>query len=251
MGRFSELAKEGIKNVWRDDYRSQDEYLKIIAESRQMDVLLLRMTDTFFVPNNEYLSNYFSGEIRDIVYDCYDYNGLCKWSNYLIIPIYNLADEIVAFCGFNPLLYAKAHEPGEGGQNYYQYSNKNIFQKGRYVYCPKGVQERAMVEQYVFVTDGVFDAISLVGAGFNAASLMGSNLTAEIIVQLKMMGNVFIVSDNDKAGLALQKRIKTAIPKAKAFTQGKTKDIDELLKSEYRSSVLAKLQKLKDGTAVV
>lgn len=251
MGRFSTIATEGIKSVWQNDYRSQQKYLEIIAEARQTDAELLRKVDAFFVPNNEYLSSYFGEEIREAAYNCYDYDGLCKWSNNLIIPIYNLADEIVAFGGFNPLLYTKAHEDGAQGENYYQYSSKSVFRKGSYLYSPRGMQKKAILEQYAFVTDGIFDTISLAGAGFNAVSLMSSSVTVEIAVQLKMIGNILIVNDNDKAGLALQKKIKAVVPGAKAFVQGMTKDIDELLNSGYRDVAIAQLTEARDRAVAV
>lgn len=247
LNSFNELVTEGIKRIWAIDSQSQTEYLKIIAKARNTSTDLLRKVDAFFVPNDNYMLEYFSDEIRNRNFDCYLDNGICKWSNSLVIPIYNIASEIVAFGGFNPILYAKSHEPDGEHCNYYLYSDKSLFHKGDYVYCPKGVQEKALEDGYIFVTDGIFDTISLYGVGCNAASLMSSSLTLEIVMQLRMYERVILVCDNDEAGLRLQEKALRLLPNAKVFRQGKTKDIDELLNSKYRSSVLSALFNCKDS----
>lgn len=251
LNDFSNLVLEGLQRIWEEDKQSQLNYLDIIAAARHTTPDLLRRVDAFFVPNDEYLKYYFSSDISDPSYDCYFDSGLCKWSNCLVIPIYNIANEVVAFGGFNPLLYAKSHEENGEHYNYYLYSDKTLFKKGDYIYCPKGIQEKALLDGYIFVTDGIFDTISLVGAGFNAASLMSSSLTSEIVVQLRMYDRVILVCDNDEAGLKLRTKALRMLPKATVFSQGRTKDIDELLNSEYRDDVIKSLMGAKNATFAI
>lgn len=250
MSGFNEIATEGINKIWHDDAESQMHYLGIIAQARGTQIESLVEADTFFVPNNSYLAAYFGNIIRDPAFDCYNLNGECKWSNYLVIPIYNVTGEIVAFGGFNPFLYAKSHESGANQESYYQYSSRALFKKGNYVYCENGIFERALTEGYLFVVDGIFDAISLTHAGFNAAGLMSSTVTQEILVQLRMVKRIILANDNDKAGLALKRKLSRYLKQLEVFPQGKTKDIDELLNSEYRDRTIEMLEAVKNSVVV-
>jgi DNA primase len=197
-----------------------------------------------FVPNDDYLALYCGDAIRNPELGCYDFDGNCIWNNNLIVPIFNVAGKIAGLGGFNPLNYVQAHETGDWSILYYQYSSKQIFKKGSYLYCPLDSYEKALTDGYIVVVDGLFDAISLREAGFNSAALMGSSLTNENVTLLRFVKHVILAADNDDAGLKLQRELGLRVKNLKLFRQKYQKDVDGLLKSEYREQAIRELRNL-------
>ncbi len=245
MTDFSQIMKDGIKSIWELDCEEQSSFLNVIAEIRGMkNPEILREIGGFFVPNEEYMALRFGSVIKGWSFDCYLDDDLCKWSNCFVLPIFDVGNAIVGLCGFNPFRYAEAKETGNKSIGYYYYSSGIVFKKGRHVYAQKNAIQRAIEDGYVMIVDGVFDAVSLTDAGFNAWALMGSSLTQEIIVLMRFVKRVILIADNDDAGIKLRETLKCRIRNLEIVTQDYSKDIDDVLKSEFRDSVVAQLRNL-------
>lgn len=243
------VFKPMITKIWQEDADTQLEFLRIICESRQMPVFDMKKYDMFFVPNNDYLKFYGGQGILDWALGCYDDDDDCIWNNCLIFPIKNVVGEIVGLGGFNPFRYAQAHETQSWDIYYYQYSSKSVFTKGNYLYYAGDSFDKALDDGYLIVVDGLFDAISLNEAGFNAAAMMGSSVTDAIVLQLRFIPNVIVARDNDAAGAKLANTLVAKLKNCVVFNQLENKDIDGALKSENRRIVKEKLEKLiKDVT---
>lgn len=243
-GDFNNLIKTGSRRAWSDDSESQQNFCKVIAQARGMQSVDFQKYGAFFLPNDDYLANYCGSAIRSPEYYCYTQNGECIWNNNLIFPIANAGGTIVGLGGFNPLHYIEAHEKNDWSIIYYQYSNKNLFQKGNYIYTPCCSFKEVLECGYICIVDGLFDAISLNEAGFCAGCLMGSSVTDEIVAQLRLIRKVIIIADNDDAGIKLQKTLLRRVPHSLIFRQGVDKDIDGALKSAKGAEIKMQLQSL-------
>lgn len=235
--------------VVREKYSTeQKEFLTIIAQARGMPVEWLDGVGAIFIPNNEFMLSVFGKEVLD--YDCY-VNGKCVWNNAMIFPIRDVNDSIVGFGGFFPFEYVDE----ESNSNYYLYSSQKAMRKGNYLYFPQKNLMDAVKDGYLIVVDGVFDAISLTAAGYNAASLMGSSPTQQIMMQLRFIKTVILVADNDDAGYGLYDKLHKHLKNVVLFKQGKTKDVDDLLKSEYAGWFKRRMDTLilecRDGALVL
>ncbi len=247
MEEFNQIIEKGIVEVWDSDCEVQSEFLHLIENVRGMGHGILKELRAFFVPNDAYLALRFGEGIKTPDFDCY-VGSLCKWNNCLVMPIRNAADNAVGLVGFNPFQYLKNRESNDWTTPYYKYSNAYLFPKGKHVFAPGGIA-KALEEGYVFVVDGIFDAISLWHRGFNAWALMDSSLTRERIVLLRSVKRVILVADNDDAGVKLYKQMRQKIRGVELIKQGKTKDIDELLKTDFAEKTVQKLRNLVSGSA--
>lgn len=237
------VYREGVSRIWQEDRSSQEEFLSIIAQVRGMQSFDFETIKAVFIPNDQYLLQYFDAEILDPQYGFYDYENRCFWNNCMIIPIYNVADKVVSVCGFNPFRYLQAKEEKDWSLNYYVYASSKSFRKGAFLFYLEGCYQRAFDDGYLFLTDGIFDTISLQLAGFNAAAMMGSSLTPEIMTMLKFIKRVLLVCDNDEAGYKVSEQLKKKHKNVTIVKQGKTKDIDELLKSDKRELCISELHR--------
>lgn len=244
MGSLDSLIKEGIRDIWETDGETQEKFLQVIADLRNISIDTLKGANAFFVPNDEYMARYCGQEIKELNYDCYLNDEICRWSNWLVIPIFDINGCVAGLGGFNPFLYLKAKEENDWTIAYYQYSSASLFKKGRYVYSPPGNYEKALEDGYIFVVDGLFDALSLWEAGFNACAMMDSAVTDEKVVLLRFVKRVILLADNDDAGVKLYRKLKQRVPGLELFKQGKTKDIDELLKTKFRDKTVKQLHEL-------
>lgn len=233
---FSEMAKVGIEKIYREDLKSQQTYIEPIAmDVRNMPSDIIYSSEGFYVPNDEYMINYFGVEIITPSYDCYNTNRTCKWLGYLVFPMYDLLDNIVGFVGFNPVNKLKTGEGEEfWGLNYYRHSSTTLVEKSKYIFMPKGTFQRARKDGYIIVTDGVFDMFHANQEGLNAGALLGSYVTEEILVQLRFIPIVYLAWDNDEAGYNLYKYMKERLPNLRAIRHNKGKDLDDLLKSPFK-----------------
>lgn len=233
----SKLLEEGFKRIWEEDRGSQVNFLTTIAtrvRGMKPDILF---DNCVFIPNNEYMIKFFGKEIRDADFDCY-YSGKCKWNNYLIFPIYDIVDNIVGLAGFQPVNKARNRD-GDYEAEAYRVSSSRVLDKRYHMFTLKGILKKGIKDGYIVLTDGNFDTISLVENGINACALLSSYLSEEQIAILKLIDKVYLAVDNDSAGLKLARWFKQAIPSGRLIKFNKFKDIDDLLKSEYRDTFLA------------
>lgn len=244
-----QIWTRGLTNIWNKHSNTQETFLKLIEEQRGMPGNVLKKYKAIFVPNDTYLANTMGVEIRQEHFGCYVLeSNLCYWTKNLVFPIYNVVDEIVGLVGFNPFTYLESKETGYKDSNYYSYSNKKVFSKGKYLFYTTGTYDRALADDYLFIVDGFFDAISLTEAGFHAAAFLSSSTSEELIMQLKFIKRIFLLVDNDKAGQSLYKRLRKHLNNLTIVKQGKTKDIDELLKSKYREETISQLHNIVKDT---
>lgn len=245
---FNKIIQAGIKNVWELDCKEQSNFLSIIAEVREMDVNALEGLGAFFVPNDDYLALRFGEIVREWEFDCY-YEDKCKWTGCLVLPVWGIGG-IKALAGFNPFQYVKNREQSNWSTPYYQYSSHHVFKKGRFVWAPPDKIEHAIVDGYVFIVDGLFDAISLNHAGFHAWALMDSSVTQERVTLMRFVKRVILIADNDSAGTKLYQQLSKRINQLELWKQDYSKDIDELLKSKYRNIAIKDLQEILCTTPI-
>lgn len=232
------LYRSGVQNAWSSDYEAQKYYTDIITELRGMKENPFKEINGIFIPNDSYMKHYFGEEIVNESYGCYDYDGRCNWNNCLLLPILNVADKIAGFVSFNPFKYLEAKETNDWSIYYYAYSSKNVFSKGNYLFTLDGVYKRAIEDGYLLLVDGVFDTINVTRAGFNAAGLLGSTLTPQIIMLLRFIKKIVLLMDNDDAGIQLYNNLKTVLPSVDVVKQSWGKDADDALKSDYREEYI-------------
>lgn len=239
---FGSVIASGIKKIYAEDFDSQLFYVKKICNAvRGIDHQVVFDVQGFFVPNDEYVKSYFPPEVVNREYGIYGDNGYCLWNNTLVLPVTNVAGEIVGLAGYNPFKHLEAQENPELLTNYYTYSMKSVFQKGDYLYCKKGTYKEALKQGYLIITDGVFDTLSLTAAGYLSAALLGSSLTEVVAAQLRFIKKIIVASDNDEAGELLFQRISKVHHGAVCIRQGKGKDVDDVLKSDYREKYMETL----------
>lgn len=240
---ISNLLENGIARIRTETYDTQRRFLQVVADARRMPVKAIELAGGVFIPNDNFLVEFCGEEIKEEQYGCYTGDN-CVWSNYVIFPIRNVANVIVGVAGFEPFDYLSTKETNNYDLHYYSYSNKSVFPKGYYLYCPNDDFNHALDDGYLLIVDGLFDAISLAYAGFNAAALMGSVLTPQILMQLRVIKKIVLLADNDEAGYKLFAKMKKHLPNVVLVKQGKTKDVDELLKSEFKEKFIQKVWKI-------
>ena len=248
MSDFNMVMQEGMKRVWELDCKEQSSFLNIVAEARGSTAEPLKKVGAFFVPNHEYMALRFGDVVRDWEFDCY-YGEECKWTGHLVVPVWGVGG-IVALAGFNPFQYVGNRESGDWSTPYYKYSASRVFKKGRFVWAAEGGVEKAIKDGYVFVVDGLFDAISLLGEGFNAWALMDSSITQERVILMRFVKRVILIADNDAAGVKVWEQLRKRVHCLELWKQNKTKDVDELLKSPFRSQTIKQLKEVVRGGAL-
>lgn len=243
--RFHDIARRGIDNIYSKDLESQEKFLTTVCRTvRKMDSInSLLKAEAFFVPNQDYMKVYFGVEALDTEYDMYSWDGVCLWDNYIVFPIKNIVGTIVGFAGFDPINKAKVQSGMDVDHpSYYRYSNSSVFNRGKYIYSLHGVYERAVKDGYIVLVDGIFDMLSLSDEGFNVGSLLGSQITDEVLFQLRFIDCLFVAEDNDTAGRQLYTELKRRHPNVKYIRQNSHKDVDDILKSEYKEEYINSLR---------
>lgn len=241
---FSELCATGIKKIYELDTASQQEYISLIATKiRKIDPKIIYKANGIFVPNSEYLLQYFGVEAMSPDYDLYNEDGTCIWHNYLVVPVRNVSNTIVGLAGFNPVKYLEAKESKDWSITYYSYSQRKIFNKGDYLFMLPDTYKKA-INSYLIITDGFFDTLHLASYGYNAAALLGSAVSDTVYAMLRFVNRVILVSDNDDAGLQLEKKLKKHLNNVIVFQQNKTKDVDDILKTGDKEDYLKQLDTL-------
>ena len=245
---FSRIMSECVRRIYEVDKETQMKFLNVaIEQTRDMSVDVCVKSNAFFVPNGEYLMQFAPVEITNPEFGIYDVEGNCIWQNYVVFPVYDVANKIVGLGGFNPINYVKAHEENDWTLTYYTYSKKSVMPKGRYVYTVPGELEAALRDGYLIIVDGLFDALHLTSYGFHCGSLMGSSLTDELVAQLRFFRKVIVLADNDEAGLRLTRNLRKSLHNVVCVYQGETKDIDDLLKTARKDELCAALKTVIDS----
>ncbi len=122
-----------------------------------------------------------------------------RFRNRLIIPIFDLRDNVVGFGG---------RALGNSEPKYLNSSENPLFKKGRMLFGLNLTKNKIKSENYVIVVEGYFDLISLYQNGVkNVVAPLGTSLTKE---QVRIIGrytrNVVINFDPDEAGIKASKR---------------------------------------------
>jgi hypothetical protein len=242
---FTEIVTKGIEKIYTEDLDTLQYYLSLFAKKvRGMENAdSLFKARAFFVPHEDYMKDMFGEGCTDPFLDMYTYGGECVWQNYIVLPISNVAGSIVGFVGFEPFEKMKSKDPNERSVgHYYRYSRSSVFNRGKYMYFPPKGFEKAVKDGYILLVDGVFDMWSLDSCGFNAGCLLGSSLSEEVCFQLRFIENVFLLQDNDEAGIKVRERLKKIHPGFKLVTQNIKKDVDDILKTDYAEEYQRKLK---------
>lgn len=97
------LLEQGINKIYDECLEEQTHFINTICRNvrgRSLDILF--DMKAFYVPNDEFMIEYFGPAITSANYDCYDYYGSCKWKYHLVIPIRDVYGGVVGFSGYNP-----------------------------------------------------------------------------------------------------------------------------------------------------
>lgn len=231
MESLDTLYQELHGKILEDDEHSQRYYLSVVADHRKISVDYLLSIGALFIPNNDYIRHYLGTRAERSNAGFY-YDGSCPWTLFAVLPVRNLAGEVVGLVGWDA--YNKYQEVAEGAQGLvaYRVSAKSVFPRERYFLSDIECLQRNFDKRVVFVTDGVFDAVSLCYRDVPAIALLGSSFSKEILYFLKWYSAVYVCADNDRAGLALYNKLSKPLGNVHRVIQSRTKDIEELLRSD-------------------
>lgn len=236
---ISAVIEKGIEKIYKDDMDTQKHFIDtVMKEARDSDSRIIFKAKGFFVPNDKYMIKYFGQSVLGSDYDCYDSYGNCHWTGYLVLPIRNVNNLIVGFVGYNPFIAIENKEQGIWDRPYYRHSSKAVMDKSLLLFGLEDYFIRARKEGYIIITDGVFDMLSCEHNGLIAGALLGSYVSQQLAAQLLFIPKVIVAMDNDQAGKSVVSQLKRWVPQTIALKQGKFKDIDSLLNSEYREQAV-------------
>lgn len=237
---FHDVVSVGIRKIYSEDFNTQKHYITTICKDvRNMSPDIVFKAQGVFIPNNDYMSHFFGEESLDDKYNLYTFMGECLWQENIIFPIKNLTERVMGLVGYNPIVALTAKESGDWSANYYTYSNKMVFDRGKYIYMIDGAYERALKEGYMIYVDGTFDMLSLASHDFISGSLLGSSMSMEVLSQMRFIRKKYLAYDNDDAGTLLYQRLKRVFPDLIGIQQNKDKDMDGLLKSSYGQKAIS------------
>ena len=217
----------------------------MVESQRKISVDYLFELGALFIPNNEYIEHYLGADAKRSNAGLY-YEDQCPWTLFVVIPVRDLSGEIVGLVGWDAYNKYKEIAEGEKGLVSYRVSAKSVFNRDRYFLSDVDCLKRNFDKRVLFVTDGVFDALSLNYRGIPAIALLGSSFSKEIIYFLSWYKAVYVCADNDSAGLSLVRKLSKAVPNVHRVIQNKTKDIEELLRRD-EGEIKAQLLSLMDN----
>ena len=97
----------------------------------------------------------------------------------------------------------------------------------------------------IFVTEGTMCALWLRERGFASFSILGSNLSDDLIRILKRFGKrLWIVPDNDEAGDNFNSKLSYKLPEANILSISSNKDIDDIRKTVGDEIVVTMLNEI-------
>lgn len=163
-----------------------------------------------------------------------------RFRNRIIIPIRNENGKIIAFSG-------RQFEEQNNQAKVAKYINSpetEIFNKSKIIFNFDKARLAIRQKNYVLVTEGHMDVISLYQAGYeNVVASMGTSLTVDHLSQLsKQTKKVYFVFDGDQAGQnatykAFQKLADFPDIDGKAIIIPNQQDPDELIKNKGNSAL--------------
>lgn len=226
-----QLYTELFQAVMEDDLKSQLYYLSAVEEQRKIPVDYLLSLGALFIPNAEYIEHYLGGRARESVAGLY-YGEQCPWVMFVLLPIRDLSGEVRGIVGWDA--YNKYKELSEGAQGLvsYRVSAKSVFARERFFLSDVECLKSQFSKRTIFITDGVFDAVSLDYRKVPAIALLGSSFSQEILYFLGWYRQVYVCADNDNAGQALYRKLARALPNVHRVIQPMTKDVEELLRAD-------------------
>lgn len=235
------ILEQGLKAMWEDSeiadlqeqllYSFVEHTRKVPKEYIQKTVEYLKNLGAFYVPNDDFISTIFGQEIRSYRYGVYHSGGeTCKYYKRLAIPLRYMDGTLFGFCGYSDGS-SEGETPDGADHIKYLYPTKDIFQKDRYMFVERDEMMKAMQDDYVCLTDGLFDKVSLQVQGYNAISLCGSALSKWHKMYLTAIKYKIVLPDNDSAGKALAERCKREMKNTLQIKQGVEWDIDDWLKT--------------------
>ena len=237
-GLFNEVYSNLVAKVYEDDMASQTYYLSVVEDQRHIPVSYLLERGCLFIPNNEYIHHYLGAEADKYGLEFYR-EGNCMWTLFVLLPITDLAGDVVGIVGWDALHKYQESE-GQTGLTMYNVSSKNVFQKDKYFLTDTPLLKRTFDSRTIFITDGVFDSIALNYRGIPAVALLGSTFSKEVLYFLRWYKKIFVCADNDTAGVSLYYRLSKSLPNVHRVLQGATKDIEELLRGDGVEGPLTK-----------
>ena len=160
----------------------------------------------------------------------------------------DLSGEVQGLVGWDAYNKFREEAMGEQGLSAYKCSPSTVFQRDKFFLSDIECLRDKFEHRTIFVTDGVFDAISLNYRGIPAIALLGSSFSPEIIYFLSWYKNIYVCADNDAAGSRLYNRLKKALPGVHRVIQSSYKDIEELLRNDgYTGKATRMLQSAVTG----
>lgn len=144
-------------------------------------------------------------------------------SDVAVFLLYNMSGQLVGYQQYNPSKpKSRGNDPRE--QKYFTYVSK----MAQHTIAVWGL-ETVSDENFLFVTEGIFDAIKLHNEGLPAIAALGNDPKI-IMPWLKAMNKlVIVVADNDVTGNKLKKLGKIAITAPEPY-----KDLGEMPQEEVR-----------------
>lgn len=232
---FSDFDKK-IKTLVEQDEKSQRIFLQAIADFRYLDIDYFLSKGCFFVPNEDYMREYLGIATMNETYDIYNYEGACKWLWHVVFPIRNAIGELVGFAGYNPLSKMLLKNNEMSGENTpippkYIYSSKSVFDRGSYLFIPNGYT-KCVEDGYAIIVDGMFDTMTIGSLGYNAIGMLGSKVSDKLLFMLSFVKTVYVIGDNDEAGLNLYKLISKKLHNVVDVRVSKYKDVDAYVYNE-------------------
>lgn len=244
---FADVVTPGIDRIYEEDLEAQMHMMRTALDITRgrSDLAPLIEAKAFFVPNEGYMRKFFGDLCVDPQYDIYDYNGLCNWTNFIVMPITDLANQIVGFVGYDVVgkinVIDKVITDADYGK--YRYSSSTVFKRSHYIFMLPGVYQKALKDGYIILMDGNFDMLYLHHEGYNTASLLGSNVTPEILFLLSFIENIYVAEDMDVAGRQLYEKIQMNRPDVKYIRKNADWDVDEVLKSSRSQEFISLVDK--------
>ena len=226
-----ELYTRLVSEVYEDDIESQRYYLSVIETQRNISVDYLLERGFLFIPNNDYIRHYLGADCLTFGSELYAGES-CIWTLFATIPIMDLSQDVVGLVGWDALNKYKESQGESLGLPMYKVSSKHVFPRDKYFLTDVPLLKRTFAHRTIFITDGVFDSVALNYRKIPAIALLGSTFSPEILYFLRWYKHIYVCADNDSAGLKLYNRLRTALPGVHRVVQGKSKDIEELLRGE-------------------
>lgn len=228
---------KAVKRIWAEDGEFQEVMVRHILqnirnvkddEMLERELVSARKDGLFYCPNDDYMADWLGEHSVDLFAGIYRPNGLCRYTQRLVIPIYNFAGEIPGFIG-----YSNDEIPGYDEDVFvkYTYPPKETISKGRFMYITAEEYAKAVKDEYICIVDGIFDKRRLTDYGYNAVSLMGSAVTFWHKLYLSKIKHLVVIRDNDEAGYKLLQTLRYNFPGTIEIAQGDEWDIDDFLKT--------------------